>query len=84
MRVEYEVSRNIFANVGLSLIISVLQVAKCSVGYQTNPNTFDPTSFDLTAYPKAFTHITGLIRGGGMSNIDFVYHAVRPFIPTSA
>ncbi|KAJ3562448.1 hypothetical protein NP233_g9563 [Leucocoprinus birnbaumii] len=57
MRVEYEVSRNIFAN--------------------TNPNTFDDSSFDLTAYPKAYNHITSLITGAGVSNIDFVYHAVR-------
>lgn len=57
MRVEYEVSRNIFAN--------------------TAVNTFDPNTFDLTAYPKAYNHVTSLILGDGVSNIDFVYHAVR-------
>ncbi|KXN84666.1 Beta-1,3-xylanase TXYA [Leucoagaricus sp. SymC.cos] len=57
MRVEYEVSRNIFAN--------------------TVDGTFDPNSFDLTAYPKAYNHVTSLILAGGVTNIDFVYHAVR-------
>lgn len=42
----------------------------------TNPNGFDQSTWDLTAYPKAFQHVR-LVIGGKMSNIAFMFHPVR-------
>ena len=61
MRIEYEVSTNLFAN--------------------TNPTAFDPSTFDLTAYPAAYRHVRSLI-ASQVSNIEFIYHAVRGEAPT--
>ncbi|KAI9655358.1 MAG: hypothetical protein M1821_005505 [Bathelium mastoideum] len=42
----------------------------------TNPNEFDSSTFDLTAYPKAFAHVRSVI-SSHVSNITFMYHPVR-------
>ena len=42
----------------------------------TNPNQFDESTWDLTAYPKAFAHVRQLFLAV-LPNVDFVYHAVR-------
>ena len=56
MRIEYEVSSNLFAN--------------------TNPTAFDPSTFDLAAYPAAYRHVRALVAAHA-PNTAFVYHAVR-------
>ena len=42
----------------------------------TNPHAFDQRTWDLTAYPRAFQHVRGVIRGK-VSNIAFMFHPVR-------
>ncbi|GAP91550.1 putative endoglucanase H [Rosellinia necatrix] len=56
LRIDYEVSGNLFAN--------------------TNPSGFDSSTFDLTAYPKAFAHVRQVI-SGVISNVQYVFHPVR-------
>ena len=46
----------------------------------TDPTAFDPSTFDTTAYPKAFAHVRQVI-GGKVSNISFMYHPVRGEAP---
>ncbi|KAI0433098.1 hypothetical protein F5Y09DRAFT_339094 [Xylaria sp. FL1042] len=36
----------------------------------TNPNTFDSSTFDLTAYPRAFAHVRQVISGFSIFNND--------------
>ena len=40
----------------------------------TAAGAFDPSTFDLTAYPKAFAHVRSVV---GTKNIQYVFHAVR-------
>lgn len=42
----------------------------------TNPSTFDASTWDTTAYPKAFAHVRSVI-SGLVKNVQFVYHPVR-------
>ena len=42
----------------------------------TNPSTFDQSTWDTGAYPKAFAHVRQAIRAQ-VKNVSFVYHAVR-------
>lgn len=42
----------------------------------TNPSTFDPSTFDLKAYPAAFAHVRQVI-SGAISNVEYVFHPVR-------
>ena len=42
----------------------------------TNPNQFDPSTFDFTAYPKAFAHVRSVINSK-VSNAQYIFHPVR-------
>ena len=42
----------------------------------TDPNGFDPNTFDYTAYPKAFAHVRSVL-SAQTANIEFVFHPVR-------
>ncbi|KAH8167403.1 hypothetical protein CIB48_g821 [Xylaria polymorpha] len=42
----------------------------------TNPNTFDPSTWDLRAYPRAFAHVRQVV-SSAVSNVQYVFHPVR-------
>ena len=42
----------------------------------TNPDSFDETTWDLTAYPKAFAHVREVL-SASVDNIQYIYHPVR-------
>lgn len=42
----------------------------------TNPNQFDSTTFDRTAYPAAFRHVAENL-SGKLDSIQYIYHPMR-------
>ncbi|KAL9611834.1 MAG: hypothetical protein Q9167_003527 [Letrouitia subvulpina] len=42
----------------------------------TDRSSFNPATFDRTAYPKAFAHVREILNGKN-TNIQYVFHAVR-------
>ena len=42
----------------------------------TNPSSFDPSTWDLDAYPKAFKHVKDLF-SAIIPDMEYVYHPTR-------
>ncbi|KAI0814658.1 hypothetical protein GGR55DRAFT_441433 [Xylaria sp. FL0064] len=61
---------------GVKYLLRVDYEVSGNLHANTNPNTFDPSTFDLTAYPKAFAHVRQVITSV-ISNVQFVFHPVR-------